>query len=161
VSTGQSRAPQEAASGWPTSWASTTRTRAAQIPREVFTSIRTYRPNECQAWLPTPAMPSLTGWAGSSRSLSETTSAKLAASGADETHAFVIVPGLTTAPFGVSDLLMRDEAPLPTFDPALPLEVSHVWTVSTWSTGSGFRWSPDEGWSMFDKKVTQTDLPRR
>jgi hypothetical protein len=84
---------------------------------------------------------------------------KLAASGADETHAFVIVPELTTAPFGVSDLLMRDEAPLPTFDPDLPLEVSHVWTVSTWSTGFGFRWSPSEGWSSFDKTVAQTDDP--
>ena len=78
---------------------------------------------------------------------------KLASSDAPERHAFVYLPGFTTAPFSASDLLMRDRAPLPVEDPRLPDEVTHVWAVSTWSSGDGFRWSPEEGWARFAKTV--------
>ena len=77
--------------------------------------------------------------------------AKLANSGAVERHAFVYLPGFNTAPFSASDVLMRDGAPLPIEAPQLPAEVTHVWAVSEWATGDGFRWSPDEGWARFDK----------
>ncbi|MDP9386835.1 MAG: hypothetical protein M3Q48_02625 [Actinomycetota bacterium] len=80
---------------------------------------------------------------------------KLDASGAVETHAFVLVPGFTTAPFSASELLMRNDAPLPTRAPQLPKEVTRVWAISTWSTGDGFRWSPDGGWAKFAKIVPE------
>lgn len=78
---------------------------------------------------------------------------KLVRSGASERHAFVLLPGFTAAPFSVSYLLMREGAPLPVERPQLPPEVTHVWAVSTWSTGVGFRWCPDGGWTMFDKTI--------
>lgn len=78
---------------------------------------------------------------------------KLNLSGADERHAFVILPGFTTAPFSVSDLLWRQDAPLPTQDPSLPPEVTHAWMVSTWSAGVGFYWSPANGWQSVSKQV--------
>ena len=76
---------------------------------------------------------------------------KLDAAGAEERHLFLILPSFAEAPFAVTDLLSRDGAPLPEDSPQLPREVSHVWVVSTWSSGSGVRWSPDGGWSRFDK----------
>lgn len=76
---------------------------------------------------------------------------KLRASGAEERHALIYLPGFTTAPFSASDVLMRNGAPLPTIPPRLPKEVTHVWSVSTWASGDGFRWSPDGGWSRFGK----------
>lgn len=79
--------------------------------------------------------------------------AKLARSGADDRHAFVILPGFTTAPFAVSDLLWREDGPLPSSPPVLPAEVTHVWLVSTWNIGTGLRWSPDGGWQHFTKDV--------
>ena len=79
---------------------------------------------------------------------------KLLRSGADERHAFLILPGFAEVGFGVIDLLMRDDAPLPEAEPALPVEVTHVWVVSTWSSGHGMRWAPDQGWSYFDKLIS-------
>jgi hypothetical protein len=76
---------------------------------------------------------------------------KLAASNAEERHLFLILPTLAEAPFAVTDLLSRDGAPLPNEAPNLPGEVTHVWLVSTWTSGSGMRWSPDRGWSRFEK----------
>jgi hypothetical protein len=76
---------------------------------------------------------------------------KLGRSNASEKHAFVIVPGLTTAPFAVADLLMRSGAPIPVERPVLPAPVTHVWIVSTWNSGVGFRWSQQEGWETFEK----------
>ncbi len=76
---------------------------------------------------------------------------KLARSGAEDRHVFVLLPGFTTAPFGVSDLLMRGGPPLPLVAPQLPAEVTHTWAVSTWNSGSGFRWDPQIGWSTFTK----------
>jgi hypothetical protein len=78
--------------------------------------------------------------------------AKLGASGADERHLFLILPSFADAPFGVVDLLMRDDSPLPDGQPELLPEVTHLWMVSTWNFSStGIRWSPDGGWSRFAK----------
>jgi hypothetical protein len=76
---------------------------------------------------------------------------KLAASGADERHLFVIFRGFSGAPFQVADALMRDEAQPPEMDPDLPPELTHLWAVSLWNMGHGFRWAPDTGWTRFDK----------
>lgn len=76
---------------------------------------------------------------------------KLATSPAPRRHAFIVFPGFTTAPFEVSDLLMRDAAPLPTIAPDLASEVTDVWAVSTWNSGDGFRWSEAAGWARFAK----------
>ena len=76
---------------------------------------------------------------------------KLARSGAEDRHAFVIVPIFSTAPYGVVDLLVRDDGPVPTATPDLPPEVSHAWVVSSWNAGHGLRWSPDGGWATFSK----------
>jgi hypothetical protein len=81
---------------------------------------------------------------------------KLLRSGADERHAFLILPGFARVGFSVTELLMRDEAPLPEAPPALPVEVTQVWATSTWSSGRGMRWSPDQGWSYFDKTTDGT-----
>jgi hypothetical protein len=78
---------------------------------------------------------------------------KLAASGAQERHLFVIHPGFTTAPFVVTDLLMREDAPLPEIAPDLPAPLTHTWTASTWAAGVGMRWSPEQGWARFTKDV--------
>ncbi len=75
---------------------------------------------------------------------------KLRRSAASERHLFVIAPGIeSTAPFSVTDLLMRADAPLPTVAPVLPDEVTHVWIMGPWVNGRGFRWSPDLGWETF------------
>jgi hypothetical protein len=76
---------------------------------------------------------------------------KLLRSGAPERHLFLLFPTLADAPFAVTDLLMRDNGPLPSIEPSLPDEVTHVWTIGGWSSGSGMRWAPDSGWSYFDK----------
>jgi hypothetical protein len=80
--------------------------------------------------------------------------AKLDRSKAVQRYAFIILPGFSTAPFTVTDLLWRQDGPLPTASPALPAEVTHVWIVATWNVGRGLRWSPEEGWASFSKDVT-------
>ncbi|MGH9890667.1 MAG: hypothetical protein ACREA0_01515 [bacterium] len=77
--------------------------------------------------------------------------AKLAASGAEERHLFLILPAFAEAPFAVADLLMRQDAPLPDADPDLPPEITHAWVASTWTDGAGMRWAPDSGWQRFAK----------
>lgn len=78
---------------------------------------------------------------------------KLINSYADERHMFVLVPGFTLAPFSVIDLLISPNAALPTIPPLLPTGVTHVWTMSYWDSGDGFRWSPTTGWTRFAKVV--------
>jgi hypothetical protein len=73
---------------------------------------------------------------------------KLARSGAEQRHAFVIMPGFSTAPFCVTDMLWRDDGVPPT-PPSLPPEITHVWLVGTWNIGTGVRWSPMGGWQRF------------
>jgi hypothetical protein len=79
---------------------------------------------------------------------------KLAASGATARHAFVIVAALPGVPFAVTDVLIRDDAAVPTIPPELPNEITHVWIASTWSSGIGFRWDANSGWSTFSKPGT-------
>jgi hypothetical protein len=75
---------------------------------------------------------------------------KLADSQAPERHAFVLVPGIgfTTAPFAVTELLLRADLPLPLVEPQLPDEVTHVWIVPMRDERSGCYWRPDGGWLM-------------
>lgn len=76
--------------------------------------------------------------------------AKLDRSGCTERHAFVWLRGFNTAPFGVTELLLRDlDGEVPESPPRLPDEVTDVWLLSTWDVGSGLRWSPDIGWKRF------------
>jgi hypothetical protein len=78
---------------------------------------------------------------------------KLSRSCRSDRHAFIFFPGFAAAPFSVTDLLMRNGAPLPLVDPDLPDEVTHVWLASSWAAGRGFRWDPERGWDSFDKLV--------
>jgi hypothetical protein len=39
--------------------------------------------------------------------------------------------------------------------PALPPEITNIWTMSTWGSGDGFRWPTDGGWTRFTR-VAQT-----
>lgn len=79
--------------------------------------------------------------------------AKLARSGAEERHVFILLPGFSTAPFGVVHMLMREDESVPAEAPTLPPEVTDVWLVSLWDVGRGLRWSPDRGWERFDREV--------
>jgi murein DD-endopeptidase MepM/ murein hydrolase activator NlpD len=81
---------------------------------------------------------------------------KLGFPSAEERHAFIFLPGFNTAPFGVNDLLLRNDAPLPTVNPDLPSPVTHVWVVSTWTSGVGMRWDPRLGWLRFHKGIDST-----
>ncbi|MFK5584155.1 hypothetical protein [Serinicoccus sp. LYQ131] len=77
---------------------------------------------------------------------------KLERSGASERHAFILVPGFSIAPFGVVDMLWRDDrSAVPTTRPHLPEPVTHVWLMAFWTVGSGLRWSPDSGWERFER----------
>jgi hypothetical protein len=76
---------------------------------------------------------------------------KLGRSDAGAKHVFVLVPGFTPAPFAVIYLLIESGAPLPTVPPVLPSGITHVWAMSMWGSGDGFRWSPDDGWVRFVK----------
>jgi hypothetical protein len=50
---------------------------------------------------------------------------------------------LTVAPFGVVDMLGRDEKDVvATSSPDLPGQVTHVWLMTSWAIGSGLRCSP-------------------
>lgn len=75
---------------------------------------------------------------------------KLVSSPAKEKHLFVLLPGFTEAPSVVADLLIRDDAPLPSKPPTLPAGVTHFWVLSTWDSGHGLRWSTG-GWAAFEK----------
>jgi hypothetical protein len=76
---------------------------------------------------------------------------KLAGSGVAGRHLFVLLPGFNSAPFAVNQLLAQPNAPLPVTPPVLPPQITHAWVMSTWDSGDGFRWSPDTGWSRFQK----------
>lgn len=64
---------------------------------------------------------------------------------------FLILPGFTEAPFSVSDLLIRADAPLAAIPAVLPDGITGVWVMSAWSSGHGHRWSSDTGWKRFNK----------
>jgi hypothetical protein len=70
-----------------------------------------------------------------------------------ERHIFIIFPGISLAPFSVTDVLCRDEGPLPNIDPRLPIGITHVWAVSTRSSGSMFGWSASQGWQRTPKPM--------
>ena len=78
---------------------------------------------------------------------------KLHRSGADQRHAFVIVPSSTTAPNEVVLYLMSEDRVPPLSSPLLPPEITHVWIVDTFThfEPTGIRWSPGVGWKTFAK----------
>jgi hypothetical protein len=73
---------------------------------------------------------------------------KLGRSGAGERHMFILLPSMAEVEFGVTELFMRSDAPLPAAPPDLPAEVTHVWVASVWGY-PGMRWSPEAGWESF------------
>lgn len=84
---------------------------------------------------------------------------KLAASPALEKHLFLLVPAIvTTAPMSVTDLLIRGIAPAR--PPKLPPAVTHVWVMSDWQSGNGFRWDPADGWLAFANDAAPISLDR-
>jgi hypothetical protein len=78
--------------------------------------------------------------------------AKLRRSGAAECHMFIILPPMADAEFGVTELFVRGDAPLPTVPPDLPPEVTHVWVAGAWGY-PGMRWSPEAGWERFATRI--------
>lgn len=77
---------------------------------------------------------------------------KLLRAEAEERHVFLVVPGFSTAPFGVVNLLW-DGSYLPVDDPVLPMEVTDVWVATTWNVPRGARWSAAAGWRWFESLV--------
>ena len=55
--------------------------------------------------------------------------------------------GFTTAPFAVTELLIRAYLPLPLAEPKLPEEVTHVSVVPMRDGSVGCYWDPALGWS--------------
>jgi len=43
---------------------------------------------------------------------------------------------------------------MPTRAPTLPAAVTHLWVMSDWQAGNGFRWSPTDGWLAFANDTT-------
>jgi hypothetical protein len=82
---------------------------------------------------------------------------KLGRSQATERHAFILVPGFTTAPFSVSVLLAQQRIALPVAAPQLPVEVTHVWVVGMWYGVEGCFWAPDSGWSSVRTLPTSSE----
>lgn len=81
---------------------------------------------------------------------------KLARSGAEERHAFIIVSELSGAPFTVAGLLIDNDAADPSNAPELPPEITEVWAISPWASGFGFRWSSaTRRWQRFSKRPPQ------
>lgn len=74
---------------------------------------------------------------------------KLRRSGASERHVFVILPGFNIAPFDVFNVPWGADRYFTDEEVRLPPEVTHVWLASTWSIGTGMRWSPASGWAWF------------
>jgi hypothetical protein len=85
--------------------------------------------------------------------------AKLARSRAQERHAFVLIPGFTTAPFAVSELLMRSQPAPPRVAPSLPEVVTHAWVVPMWHDRPGYYWAAEAGWSSI--RTPSDPLPDR
>lgn len=78
---------------------------------------------------------------------------KLLAAKVDERHVFIVFPGFTPAPFSVSDVLMRADGPLPSIAPVLADGITHLWTMSSWSSGNVLAWNATSGWTRHDKPM--------
>ena len=76
---------------------------------------------------------------------------KLANSGADERHIFVVFPSYADAPFTAAHLLMRQDAPLPRRRAGTPSRNHACVGGGVRGAGPGMWWAPDTGWSHFDK----------
>jgi hypothetical protein len=70
-----------------------------------------------------------------------------------EHHLVVIIAGLGNVPFHGTDILLRDDPPLPTTPLVQHDEITRVWVMSMWSSGHGIRWSSTGMWQRFDKLI--------
>jgi hypothetical protein len=66
----------------------------------------------------------------------------------------VLVPVFASAPFGVTEMLLRRDGSLPTQPWLLPPRVTDVWLASGW-VGSGLRWTEEFGWRRFDTDLVE------
>jgi len=126
---------------------------ATNLPGSIYLSI--HAPAERSGGFASASGTAVQVWISDYLSSPETADvrAKLGRSGCVGQHAFVWVPGFASAPFGVTEFLLRDlDGELPDAPPELPDEVTHVWMLSTWDAGSGVRWSPESGWLRFPRK---------
>ena len=71
--------------------------------------------------------------------------------GSEQNHLFVLLPGYTVAPFPARHLLTDQGGCLPGGNPSPPGALTHIWTMSTWSTGDLFGWSETAGWRRHRK----------
>jgi hypothetical protein len=71
--------------------------------------------------------------------------AKLAASGCSEQHAFIWATMIGT-PFSATSWLRVDNSELPTRAPALPEGITHVWVASWSALTKTLAWSAEQGW---------------
>jgi hypothetical protein len=124
-----------------------------QFPGSVYMTI--HEPIDRRAGYVSPGSEAIATWVGEFLGSVKQADVldKLKRSGAEERHAFVLVPGFSVAPFAVAELLIRDDPPVPGAPPLLPEEVTHVWVAGTWSAGRAFYWSPALGWSTPTKVV--------
>lgn len=83
--------------------------------------------------------------------------AKLRRSRLPERHLFLVFPGYADVPFSAYDLLLRNDAPLPTNAPTFPQGLTHVWITSTWDAGEVFH-ANTRGWTRHPK-ATITSNP--
>lgn len=132
----------------------TLRQSGTSVPGSIYLSI--HQPAEQIGGFVSASGAAVLAWLGEYLSGPETADVrgKLGRSGCSERHAFVWLPGFSTAPFGAMEYLLRDvDGEVPDAPPGLPAEVTHVWLLSTWDAGSGLRWSPGAGWQRFDRAV--------
>jgi hypothetical protein len=76
------------------------------------------------------------------------TTQKVLGRAADERHVFLLAGSAT--PWGVEELLRRLDRGLPSQAPSVPSEITHVWTVSSFTTPLGALWERDRGWTTID-----------
>jgi hypothetical protein len=138
--------------------ASARQSAGTQFPGSVYLTIK--EPIDRRAGFISPGSEAIVAWVGEFLGSPKQADVllKLKRSGAEERHAFVLVPGFSIAPFPVAELLIRDDPPLPGASPLLPEEVTHVWIAGTWSAGRAFYWSPDIGWSTAAKPVEDSPI---
>lgn len=79
---------------------------------------------------------------------------KLRRSPLPEKHLYVLAPGLSTMPFPAYDLLLRNDAPLPIKAPRMPPDLTHVWFMSTWTSGDIFH-SDGAVWARFSTVIVE------
>lgn len=125
---------------------------ATDLPGSIYTEPTEESPDQMGGYWPASGDPLaewLSEWLADSKRADNVH--KLASTDAEERHIFVLVPSFPSVPSAVNDLLAIPGAPLPTIVPGLPAGITHVWVMSIWDSGDGFRWSPVREWTRFEK----------